>query len=106
MPIFVFSNICLFEPREVQKFFFIKTGNPARFIKWQGIKNNGSAILMQQTILNYFKLQLSYTPDDLSITSKLREQLSHPFICQLKQSFFQLFCLHRIFIHYFLEYLG
>ena len=54
--VLILCNIRLFKPRKIQKLFMIMTRDPAGFVKWKRIEHNGSAILMQQPILNNFKL--------------------------------------------------
>ncbi len=44
------------------------------------IKLNRCAILMQQPVLNYFKLQFANTTNDLFGSTKLGKQLGYAFI--------------------------
>src|ERR1017187_5383788 len=78
--VFIFGNIRVFETDKIFQLFFVFTRYPASLIKWQTIKLYRCAVLMQQTVLNNFKLQFPHATDYFFIAAKLREQLSNSFV--------------------------
>src|SRR5579859_497829 len=81
--ILVFGYIGMFEPGKILQFFGVVARDPAGLVKRLGIELNGSAILMQEPVLDHFELQLPDTADDLLVATILGEQLGDPLIGQL-----------------------
>src|SRR4051812_6590294 len=79
VPVFIRYNICLFKADKVFDLLF-RTSNPACLVERQGIKLAGSSILLQKAVLNNFKLQIPYAPNNFTVTAMLRKQLCNPFI--------------------------
>ncbi len=86
--IFILRHIRLLKPKKLHQLLRVFARQPASFIKRQTIKHHRCPILMQQAVLNHFKLQLTHTTDYFFIATKLGKQLRHSFICQLHSNLF------------------
>src|SRR4051812_691078 len=73
MTIFILSRIRLLKTKKIFQLFLIIACEPACFVKGQCSEFAGSAVLMQQTILNYLELQLTNTTDNFFCSAKLRK---------------------------------
>ena len=63
-------------------------------------------VLVLQSVLDDFKLQLADGADDLAVIELVDEQLCHTLIHQLVNTFLQLLRLHRVVVLNILEQLG
>ena len=73
VPILIRSNIATLEAGEIIQLFGIGTGDPAGFVIRLRPEFTGSAIFLQQAVLDHLKLELSHTTNDLLIAAKLGE---------------------------------
>ena len=64
--------------------------NPASLIQVNGFPSTACAIFMKQTILNYFKLELTYGANNLAIVELIDKELSHTLVHQLLDTLVQL----------------
>src|SRR5579863_7984705 len=103
MTVFVFGYVGMFKAYKIFQFFLVLTSDPTCFEKRQCIKLNRGTVLMKQPVLDHFELKFADTTYYFFIATELCEQLSNAFICQLKQSFFQLLCFHGVFIDNFFK---
>src|SRR6478735_9187157 len=78
--VFIGSNVVRFKAGKLIQLFGVGTGYPAGFVIRHCPEFARSAILLQQAVLNYLKLQVAHATNDLFITTKLGEQLGHPFV--------------------------
>ena len=54
--VFILRNIGVLETGKVLQFFGIRAGDPAGFVKWQGIELYRCPVFMQEPVLNDLEL--------------------------------------------------
>ncbi len=100
------SHELVFATFEVGQSFFIIAFNPACLVERQRLPTALCAILVEQAVLYYLKLQLTYCTYDFAAVELIGEQLSHTFVHKLAYALLELFALHGVGILYVLEHLG
>ena len=101
----ILGHILIFTFFESFQFSRIIAFYPTSLVQTYRFPTARSIILVQQTILDDLKLQLSDCTDNLATVELIDKQLRHTFIHQLVDTFCQLFLLHRIGILNILEHL-
>ncbi len=79
---------------------------PARLVERQRLPAALSAVLVQQTVLDYLELQLPHGTDYLAAVELVHEQLGHALVHELLNAFFQLLALHGVGVLDVFEHLG
>ena len=82
--------------------------NPASLIQVNGFPSTACAIFMKQTILNYFKLELTYGANNLAIVELIDKELRHTFVHKLLNTLAELLSAHwigilNVFKHFWRE---
>ena len=70
--------------------------NPTSFVEVERLPAALCAIFVEQSILDYFKLELSDGADEFATVKLIDKQLSHTFIHKLLNAFVELFGLHGV----------
>ena len=104
--IFVFRHVLELTATEVVDFGGVVGVDPAGLEERYRLPTALGAILMQETILDDFKLQLAYSAYYPTVVVLVGKYLSHTFSHELVEPLLQLFRLHRIGIFDILEHLG
>ena len=92
----VLSHILVFTFLECFKFFRIITFYPASLVKTYRLPTALGIVFIFQTVLDYFKLQLTYGTDNLATVELVDKELCHTFVHKLVDTLVELFCLHRV----------
>ena len=104
--VLVLGKIEAFAHLEIGELLLIVARDPCSLVKRDGLITAGGVVLMQQTVLDDLKLQLTHRTNDLSSRHLTREELRHTLIGQLFQALGQLLRLHRVSILHITELLG
>ena len=104
--LFVLSQIQGLAHLEVGELCFVGAGNPCGLVERNRFITARGIVLVQQAVLDDFKLQLTYRADDLATRHFARKELSHTFVGKLFQALSQLLRLHRVSIFHIAELLG
>ena len=89
--LFVLSQIQGLTHLEVGELRLVRAGDPSGLLKRDRLIAAGSIVLMQQTILDDLKLQLTHRADDLTTCHLARKELCHTLVGELLQTLGQLF---------------
>ena len=101
----ILCHILIFTFLESFQLCRIITFHPASLIQTYRLPTTRCVILVQQTILNHLKLQLSHRTDNLTSIELTAKQPCLTFVHQLVDTFRQLVLFHRICVLNVLEHL-
>ena len=83
----------------------VVTFNPACFVEAYRLPTALCAILVEEAILDNFKLELTDRADNFAIVELVGKELCDTFVHELVYAFLKLFCFHRIGILDIFEHL-
>ena len=103
--VLILGHILVLALLKVFQLLWIVALNPAGLIQMYGLPAALGVVLVLQTILDNFELQLSYGSDNLAVVKLVNEQLCHTLVHQLVDTLLQLLGLHGVVVLDILEQL-
>ena len=101
----VLRHILVLAFLEVFKFCLVVTLYPTCLVKMNGFPTALGIVLVLQTILDNFKLQLTYRSNNLTAIKLINEQLGYTLVHQLVDTLLKLLRLHGVVVLDILEQL-